>query len=177
MARLRYVDGSASPSVEELYERIERLGRPVLNLYRVLAHQPGALSAFLDMSAYVRSGSSLEPGLRELVILATAYELGSEYELAQHVDIARRMGVGADKIEAATGGAPEALDGAQRCAVEYARQVARTRTCDEATFTQLRSHFADAAVVDLVVTVAWYHLCAAILGPLEVDVEVEPTAG
>jgi len=28
-------------------------------------------------------------------------------------------------------------------------------------------------LIDVVVTVAWYHLCAAILGPLEIEIEVE----
>ncbi len=171
MARLPRVDRSASARVEELYGRIGRLGRPVLNLYRVLANQPAALEAFLGMSAYVRSASTLDPRLRELVILATAHELGQEYELAQHTDAARRVGVPEDKIAAATGGSPDQLDETERAAVDFARQVASTRTCDDATFERLRGLFSPAAIVDLTVTTAWYHLCAAILGPLQVEVE------
>lgn len=171
MARLRYVEPKASAEVDAVYARIGGLGRPVLNLYRVLANQPGALSAFLDMSAYVRSGSSLDPGLRELIILATAHELDQPYELAQHTEIARQVGLSAAKVGAATGGSQEALEPAERCVIEFARQVARTRTCAEGTFDSLREHFSDAAVVDIVVTAAWYHLCAAVLGPLEVELE------
>lgn len=157
--------------MDELYSRIERLGRPPLNLYRVLANQPPALAAFLDMSAYVRGSSTIDPRLRELIILATAHELRSDYELAQHREIARRAGVPAAKVDAAAGGALDGLDEAERCAVDYARQVARTRTCDGPAFECLQSRFTPAAIVDIVVTVAWYHLCAAILGPLEVEVE------
>ena len=171
MARLSYVDRSASPEVDELYGRIERLGRPVLNLYRVLANQPPALATFLDMSAYVRASSTLDPRLRELIILATASELRSEYELVQHRDIARRAGVPDAKMDAATGSGMDGLDEPERSAVEYARQVARSRTCDDAVFERLRSNFTPEATVDIVLTVAWYHLCAAILGPLEVELE------
>lgn len=171
MARLPYVERNASPRVEELYSRIGRLGRPVLNLYRVLANQPAALEAFLGMSSYVRSGSTLDPRLRELIILATAQELGQEYELVQHGDIARKVGVPAEKIAAVTQGSMEALDASERSAVEFARQVARTRTADGETFDDLRSHFSNQSIVDIVVTSAWYHLCAAILGPLEVEQE------
>ena len=171
MAKLPYVQPGESPRVDEVYARIGGLGRPVLNLYRVLANQPDALAAFLGMSAYVRDGSSLDARLRELLILVTAHELGQAYELAQHLAIARRLGIDAGKIEAATGGATQALDVAERSAMDYAREVARTRACSEATFAALRSHFSDAAIVDIAVTVAWYHLCAAILGPLGVELE------
>jgi alkylhydroperoxidase family enzyme len=143
------------------------MGRPVLNLYRALANQPLALDAFLDMSSYVRSGSSLDAGLRELVILATAYELGQDYEVAHH-----RGGMAPEKAAAvAPGGSLAALDVRERCAVEYARSAALTRTCDDTLFERLKSQFSTEQIVDLVVTVAWYHLCAVILGSLEVELE------
>src|SRR6202162_6383526 len=98
MARLPYVAQGESPAVDALYAEIGRMGRPVLNLYRALANQPPALAAFLEMSRYVRSGSSLDPGLRELAILATAYELGEEYGGAHHTNAALRAGVSGLKV-------------------------------------------------------------------------------
>ncbi|HEV2217306.1 MAG TPA: carboxymuconolactone decarboxylase family protein [Candidatus Dormibacteraeota bacterium] len=140
---------------DPVFARVEAMGRPVLNLYRVLANQPAALDAFLDMSAYVRGRSSLDPKLREAVILTTARELGSAYEVAHH-----SAGVELDE-----------LDERGRCAVDYARAAARTRTCDDVTFERLKEHFSTAEIVDLVVTVGWYHLCAVILGSLAVELE------
>lgn len=171
MARLPHVERNASPKVEELYSRVGRLGRPVLNLYKVLANQPAGLEAFLGMSAYVRNGSTLDPRLRELIILATAHELEQQYELVQHADIAKKVGVPAEKIAAVTGGSIDALEAPELAAVEFARQVARSRTADDATFESLRSHFSNQSIVDIVMTTAWYHLCAAILGPLQVELE------
>ena len=160
-ARVPYV------GADPVFARVEAMGRPVLNLYRALANQPAALDAFLDMSRYVRSGSSLDAGLRELVILATAYELGQDYEVAHH-----RGGVAPDKAAAvAPGGSLAALDERERCAVEYARSTALTRACDDATYERLKSQFSTEQIVDLVVTVAWYHLCAVILGSLQVELE------
>jgi alkylhydroperoxidase family enzyme len=174
MARLRYVKPGESAAVDEVYAEIGRLGRPVLNLYRVLANQPAALGAFLGMSRYVRSASSLDPGLRELMILATAHELDQPYEVAHHTDAAARVGVPPAKIGAVgPGGSLEALNAAELCAVEYARQAAHTRTCDDAMFARLRSLFTTEEIVDLVVTTAWYHLCALILGTMRVELEAE----
>jgi 4-carboxymuconolactone decarboxylase len=174
MARLPYVKAGTSAQADELFAEIERMGRPVLNLYRVLANQPPALDAFLGMSRYVRSESSLEPGLRELMILATAHELDQAYEVAHHTHAAGRAGVSHVKIAAvAPGGSLDALSGRERCAVEFARQAAHTRTCDDATFERMGSLFTPEEITDLVVTTAWYHLCAVILGSMQVELEAE----
>lgn len=174
MARVQYVEAGKSPEVDSLYAEIERMGRPALNLYRALANQPPALAAFLEMSRYVRSGSSLDPGLRELAILATAHELGQGYEVAHHTVAAAGVGVASAKVAAVgPGGSLDALTPAERGAVEFARQAAHTRSCDEATFHRLRSLFSTDEIVDLVVTTAWYHLCAVILGALHVELEAD----
>jgi 4-carboxymuconolactone decarboxylase len=172
VARLPLVQAATSPPVDHLYAEIERMGRPVLNLYRVLANQPPALAAFLEMSRYVRSGSSLEPGVRELVILATAHELGQEYEVAHHTQAAAGVGVDPAKVAALMpGGSLDGFTPAERCAIEFARQTAHTRSCDDATFSRLQSLFSTQEIVDLVVTTAWYHLCAVVLGSLRVELE------
>ena len=172
MARVPYVEGGASASVDELYGAINRMGRPLLNLYRALANQPPALAAFLEMSRYVRSRSSLGPGLRELAILATAHELRQEYEVAHHTEAAARAGVDPAKVVAVSpAGSLDALTAAERCAVEFARQAAHTHSCDDATFRRMQSLFSTEEIVDLVVTTAWYHLCAVILGSLQVELE------
>ncbi len=174
MARLEYVEAGASPVVDELYAEIGRMGRPVLNLYRELANQPQALAAFLEMSRYVRSESSLNPGLRELAILATAHELGQVYEVAHHTEAATRAGVPEAKVAALMpGGSLDVLSPMERCAVEFARQAAQTRSCDDATFRFMQSVFLTEEIVDLVVTTAWYHLCAVVLGSLRVELETD----
>jgi alkylhydroperoxidase family enzyme len=172
VARLPLVQAGTSPAVDHLYAEIGRLGRPVLNLYSVLANQPPALAAFLEMSRYVRSGSTLDPGMRELAILATAYELGQDYEVAHHTQAATSVGVDSAKVTGLMpGGSLDAFTPAERCAVEFARQAAHSRSCDETTFRRLQSLFSTEEIVDLVVTTAWYHLCAVILGSLSVELE------
>src|ERR1700676_4659127 len=125
MARMPYVEAGASPAADELLPALQLMGRPALNLYRLLANQPPALAAFLEMSRYVRSASSLDPGLRELAILATAHELGQAYEVAHHTQAAARAGVSAEKVAAVVaGGAVGVLTPAERAAVEFAKQAA-----------------------------------------------------
>jgi len=172
MARVPYFKPGTSQAVDDLYTEVAGMGRPVLNLYRVLANRPPALAAFLEMSRYVRGGSSLDAGLRELAILATAFELEQPYEVSHHTAAAALVGVTADKVVAvAPGGSLDALTPAERCAVEFARQVAHTRSCDDAMFQRMKSLFSTEQIVELVVTTGWYHLCAVILGSLQVELE------
>ncbi len=61
MGRVPYVKAGTSAAVDALYKEIAGMGRPVLNLYRVLANQPPALAAFLEMSRYAGEGRALTP--------------------------------------------------------------------------------------------------------------------
>lgn len=176
MARLPYVKPADSPDpqrVERAYSQIRGMGRDVLHLYQVLANQPAALEAFLGMSRYIRDGSSLRPAIREMAILATAEVLDQPYEIAHHRPAALRAGVTPAKMDAIIAGEADGLEPLERAVVGYAVQVSRQRSVEDATFEELRSYFSDGEIADLVLTVAWYHLCAAVLGPLEVELEVD----
>lgn len=175
MARLPYVTApnrERSDDLAKLYREIADLRGSVHHLHQVLANQPPALRAFMGMSRYVRNEAALSPTLRELAVLATAYALDVEYEKFHHRPAARRAGV----TEAQLAAFPEweradVFSPAERAVLRYADQVARHRSVDNATFQDLRSHLSDPELVDLALTVGWYHLCAAIIEPLQIEPE------
>ncbi len=178
MARIPYVDPPAEADADparlrELYHDIAGLRGTVLNLYRAIAHQPEALRAFMTMSRYIRDDAALSPKLRELAILSTAHAMDVPYELYHHVPAARRAGVSEVQLAAfpAWWNATDRFDEAERAVLAYAHQVARSLGADEATFEALRRHLDEAQFVDLVLTVGWYHLCAAVIGPLQIETE------
>lgn len=176
LARLPYLEADQSSNPEligGLYAQINGWGRPVGHLYKVLAHQPAALEAFLGMSHYIRDLSSLEPKLKEMAVLATARALEQPYEKAHHEPVARAAGVPQSKVAAIAAGEWEGLEPGERAVVAYAHAVAMTRDVDDTVFEQLKATHTDGELTDLVLTVAWYHLCAAVLGPLHVEVEPE----
>jgi 4-carboxymuconolactone decarboxylase len=178
VARLPYLEPEQSSDPElvaRLYARVAGWGRPVGHLYTVLANQPAALEAFLGMSRYVRDCSSLDDELRELAVLATAHALDQPYERAHHEPIAIAVGIPPDTVAAIASGRTNGLEPLQRAIVSYADQVARRGDVDDDVFEALRDGLDAAQLTDLVVTVAWYHLCAAILSPLRVEVEREDT--
>lgn len=189
MARLPYLDDptprrgcrpappgwSGSGAAEDAaaaFAELRALGRPPLNLYRILANQPRALRAFLGLSRYIRDENPLPGRLRELVILATAFALGARYEQVHHLESARRAGVPEAQLAAFPAWQSSGVfDAAERAAMTYAHEMTTTRRAGEATFEALRGHFSAAQIVDLTLTVGWYHLVGAVLLGLEVDVE------
>jgi len=164
--------GITPDEVSTLYAEITALRGGLVNLYRALANQPPALRAFMGMSRYVRDESSLTPQLRELAILATAHALDVEYEKVHHLAAARRIGVAERKLQAFPNwAASDAFTPAERAVLAYSHQVTRSLTADDATFNTLREYLTPAQVVDLTLTVGWYHLCAALILPLRIDLD------
>jgi 4-carboxymuconolactone decarboxylase len=154
------------------FAEVRALGRPLLNLYRIMANQPRALRAFLGMSRYIRDENPLPVRLRELVILATAYALGVRYEQAHHLESARRAGIPEAQLAAFPAWQSSgAFSPAERAAMTYAHEMATSRRASAATFESLRAHFGPAQIVDLTLTAGWYHLVGVVLAGLEVDLE------
>jgi 4-carboxymuconolactone decarboxylase len=176
VARLPFLEADQSKdpeSVGRAYEFVKGLGRPVANLYKVLANQPPALEAFLGMSHYIRDTSSLDRRIVETAVLATARALDQPYERAHHERSARAVGVPERTIEAIAERRTATLGPLERAVVVYAEQVAQRSDADGAVVEELRRALGDDGLTDLVLTVSWYHLCAAILGPLHVELEAE----
>ena len=175
MARVPYGDpvaGESSPELLRLYEDISALRGAVLNLYRALANQPPALRAFMGMSRYIRDDAELPARLRELAIVATAWALDQPYERFHHIPAARRAGVTDAQLAAFPDWAPSDLfDATERAVLAYAEEVARSRDASDATFAELRARLPLPQIIDLALTVGWYHLAAAVLGPLRIETE------
>jgi 4-carboxymuconolactone decarboxylase len=174
MARLPYVM-ETDPLPDDLhavYNQIVHLRGGLLNLYRILGNQPPALQAFMGMSRYVRDESHLDPQLRELAILVTAYTLDVEYERVHHLAAATKVGVSEAKLRDLGGWRrSDAYTPQERAVMAYAEEVARSRQVTDETFAEVRRHFSPPTVVDLCLTVAWYHFVAALLLPLQVELE------
>lgn len=178
MARVPYVDpppldADDPEGLRALYAEIAATRGTVLDLYRALANAPAALRAYFALSHHVRDHSSLDPRLRELAILATAYALDVEYERHHHVPAARRVGVTDRQLAAfpAWRDAGTLFDPLEHAVLAYADEVARTRAVSGATFAAVRESLSPMQLVDLTLTVAFYHLCAAIILPLEIEPE------
>lgn len=175
MARVPYVESTGpagNPALAGLYAEIGGLRGSVLNLYRALGNQPAALRAFMTMSRYIRDDADLPAALRELAILAVGYALNAPYEQYHHRPAARAAGVPDEQLAAF----PDWREATCWTAIEhavltYADEVAREHDCSASTFAAVEQALPRPQLIDLVLTVGWYHLCAAVLGPLRIETE------
>ena len=91
MSVIPKVEEPDSEELRELYDRLSQAsgGLGVLNIFKVIAHNPQLLRGWLRMATPLLAGGlALSPRLREIAILRVAQLCRSEYEFAHHIRIA-----------------------------------------------------------------------------------------
>jgi alkylhydroperoxidase family enzyme len=150
-------------------------GLPPLRLFRTLAHNPRVL-------AKIRASNLLDPGSlerrqREIVILRTTARCGCEYEWGVHVSFfAGRVGLGEAEVAATVHGAADdaVWSPAERALVQLVDELHDAARVSDALWAELRSHFRDDQLVELVVLAGFYHTISFAVNGL--GVELEPGA-
>jgi alkylhydroperoxidase family enzyme len=150
-------------------------GLPPLRLFRTIAHNPRVLAKIRASNLLDRG--SLERRHREIVILRTTARCGCEYEWGVHVSFfAERVGLGAAEVAATVhGGADHAAwSDAERSLIRLADELHETSRVSEPLWADLRKHWSDAQLVELVVLAGFYHTISFVVNGL--GVELEPGA-
>ena len=170
MARLPYLNqDDLAPENKDLLKR-------VINITRVLVHNPDAARAFHTVGNYIRFKSKLDPRLRELAILQVGWLERSPFEWSHHVKLGYDFGVTDDDIKgliAEEAGQPNKLEPVAKLVLKAAREITLDVGTSEATFNELKQHFPNDQIIDLVMTTAFYCAVVRILGSFQVDVEPE----
>lgn len=166
MPRLPYAD--FEPAMKQ---RLEQLWGKPPNLYRTLANHPAMLAAWAEFANSIRHDSKTSRALRELMILRTAQLTRSEYEWAQHLKIARKVGVREAQIAALENGrsSPE-FDARERAALLLTEAVQAIGVSDE-VHAEVKKHFSDAEFVELALTAAFYAMVSRTLDALRVELD------
>jgi uncharacterized peroxidase-related enzyme len=174
MARVPYLrHADATPDTEALWRRVEAERKvPTANIFRAMAHAPALLDAFLSYANALRDESELEPGLRELAILAVGHATGSEYEIAHHQSHALKAGLTRQQIaDAADFENSDAFDDAERAVMRLARESTVQVHVSDQRWADARAHLSDRQMVELCKTNAWYNSGVRIMGSLGIELE------
>ena len=147
-------------------------GQPVLNLYATLARHPALYRPRAVQSAYIRTGATLGARPRELLILRIGWLCGSEYEWAQHVRVARTVGMSDEEIRrVALGPDAPGWDAFEATLLRAADELHGTDTVSDATWRALAARYGTAELIDLVITVAGYRMVSIALNSLGTELE------
>ena len=137
----------------------------VVGPFTVLLHRPELASAAEAMGGYLRFRSTLDPMVREAVIVTVAELLDCRFELHAHESLARGAGVDTDAVRA---GRSDVLREDVRLAIECARRIVIDHRIPDDLFAKARTHWDEPALVDLIALVGYYSFLAAILNGFEV---------
>jgi len=154
-----------------LQKRLEQLWGTPVNLYRALGNHPALTAAWTEFANAIRHESTTPRTLREIMILRTAQIARSEYEWAHHLRMARKAGVGEEKIAALAGWrAAKAFDAKERAALALTEAVMACNVTDE-VHAEVKRHFSDAEFVELSLTAGFYAMVSRMLDAMQVELD------
>lgn len=156
--------------VSEALKILEGIGNPKLIL-RTLANSETAFRPFVRLCGQLMRSEHFPRPVQEVVILHLALRSGTNYELQEHLPMARGAGVPEEHIQALlrdngavdTGvfGEPELL------AVEFADTLLRERRIDLSLWDRVLAHWGEAGGIDLILTVGtWGALVPTVIDAL-----------
>lgn len=167
MARIAYPDPAAM--TEETRERLAKLGS--LNVSRMMAHQPGLMTAWSRMGVELLTRGRLDPVLREAVILRVGQLCRSDYEWTQHVSVARSVGMEPAMLAAITADDFSGLPARFRIAITFVGELDAGGMVSAETFAAGQKLFDTGELVELVTLIGYYRMTAGFLRSFEIETD------
>lgn len=142
------------------------------NGFGVLFHYPALAKAFLTFNQHVAIASSLSKRQRELVILRISWLRRSEYELVQHLVVARNAGLSEAELERVQEG-PDAAGWEPLDAdlVRAADELHADARIGDGTWSRLSAALRQEQLMDLVFLVGCYDVLAMVFKTFGVQLE------
>jgi AhpD family alkylhydroperoxidase len=113
------------------------------------------------LGAALRASENLSRRTQELVILATAADCDSEYEIEAHRQLAFAAGLRPDDVRAVLAGDDPPLDDpVEQAALQTARALLARGDLDDAEYEKATGVLGPASLVELITLVGYYRLVA-----------------
>jgi alkylhydroperoxidase family enzyme len=145
-----------------------------LNVYRALANAEKVFTGWMMAGDAALSSPVLSRRLRELIVLRTAYLMGSAYELGQHKDVAQTVGVDAATIDAITTESDwqtGPFDATELAILRLTTELVTTRRVAAPLFDQVHEALGSEATVEALMVIGRYAGLALMLNALDVDLD------
>jgi len=146
------------------------------NVYRLMAHSPGASRAFDAFTTYIRTCSTLDRRLQELALIQIGYSTKSKYEYSHHLKIGRSCGLSDAEIHAVareSRGESASLEPLVRTVLQSAREIVFDKAVSADTFAQLQKGLDEAQLVDLIMLMSSYVGLVRFMDSFALDTEPE----
>lgn len=173
MSRLPMVPSeSDQPVLSALFAQVSAQGHAVPHLYRVLGNAPDILHAWTALAWPLRQDAETPRWLRELLIMRVAQLTGATYESAHHRPMALQSGVSAAQLEELDGWpGSDLFDDLARAALMLTDELTTTGRVTDDAFDALAARCDATALIEIVVTVAFYCCVSRVLHAFQIDLE------
>ncbi len=174
MARVPYLSREDLPEDKRaIYDHMVSERGRVTRPMQALLNSPDLAGKVAETGFHVRFHSSaLPPEVREIVPLATARELNSQYIWSRHAQLAQDSGVREEVVNAIRDGTPpRKLLPKEGVFVQFVQELLRDKKIRDATYAAVEHLLGRQGTVDLVVTIGHYALMAYVTAALEIELE------
>jgi len=138
---------------------------PMLNIMRMLMMAPDPFwRAQRALGRAAVQSISISDRHRELLILRVAYLSNSDYELYHHLPLGRTAGLSGAQCEAMRTGDYAALDETERALAQFVTELVQDVTPGDATLAEMRAHFPDPQMFEVIMIVGYYMMVARVIG-------------
>jgi len=141
-------------------------GPKATNLYTTLVRHPRLFHRWQALGGTLLLRGELPPRHREVLILRTAWNTGSDYEWGQHVRLGAAAGMSAEEIDRCAGDGVRSDE--EDLLVAAADELHATSTIGDPTWTRLSERYDEAQLIEIVAVVGYYHQAAYLLNALGV---------
>lgn len=169
--RIQPIEPGTRSELAEIEQRILAERGRISPLYQVLLHSPAIAKGWEQMLSAVRNYSSIDAGIRELIILRVAVLNKAEYEFEAHVPHALKAGVTQQAIDATkdTGNVNSTdWNALQQLAIEVTDLLTRSAEVPEPLFKRVAVHFSEQEQVELYATVGAYNMVSRFLNAFQI---------
>lgn len=165
----------ASPEAHAFYDRAEDRFQDLLNVFKVLGHQPEYGHAFTETVLAILKDGVLSWRTKELLILKTTYENRCQYCLVQHERVAEMLEIPRGKVADLIGEryrTSAQFTEAERSLLDFCAAIVRDANDVPARlWAGLRRHWSEAEIVDAAFVVAIYTAVSRFVDALAVPLE------
>ncbi len=172
MSRITPLDPPYPEKTQELFDLAMPSGMEPLSLFRVMARSERLLPRFMRAGVLDRGPVAIRD--REIVIHRTTARCEAEYEWGVHVNaFGRPLELGEEVLRAIVEGkaSDPAFDDRQACLVRMCDELHETSTLGDDVWEELRQHFDEMQILELIYTVGMYHTVSFLVNGLGLENE------
>lgn len=145
----------------------------VPNVLGTLLRHPRIAAKWLPYNGTLLDRGTIEPRLRELVILRVAACTGSEYEWLQHVRIGRGLGITDAELDAIRGVVERAWPALESDLLAATDELLERHRVSDATWARLAATLTERQLIELVFVVGSYACLAMVFESCGIELDPE----